>query len=212
MAEGSGNLALVIFHRVELWPENVEDLRRVIVGNGNISARQYGHFLGVILHEICHTFDLLHSPFGIMNRDFTHILDLFGYLSEGNCRESADVPSHLFGNSIFSAAEMAVLSNHAWMNDYANDEMPTLEICENYINLSPKHPKAYLLLVQICLDDRVVKHIDIESPSSRFSLRREDISSFDLGGQPDISLLIMDSYGNVYKRKMSVYDVYISVG
>lgn len=238
VAQGAGNLAIFIFRNMDHWPENAESLRRLIGDKNAISnKRRYGHQLGSMLHELCHTFNLHHTASGIMERDFGQIIDVCSYLLdrlEGDCVEphpktvvsppqlSSDsfvppqlspdsfVPRHIFGKSTFSAEGLAVLANHAWLNHHHDDsETPSVEIDRFRVKLVSK-ASTYIKLLQIIVDEKVVRHLEVDEPTSEFSFRRDHLPSIDLSGRSDLDLLIMDESGNVFKKRIGVYDIYIN--
>ena len=209
---GNGNLALIVFHRMDQWPETVGDLRLVIQDRGDVTKANYNHCLGTILHELCHTFDLFHEPVGIMSRDFSFILDVFSYRLNSNILEKDEIPQKIYGNTIFSTAALSILSHHAWLNDYCQEEKPDPRVNGYRIHLSCRDSEAAIKLVQIYLKDKVVKHFEVEPARTTFSLCRKDLESVDLRGQNVLNLLIMDNFGDVSRKIMNVYDVYLNLG
>jgi len=222
VAERNGSLALALFCDLDSWPKCLDDLRLLVKSKSGLSPNAYGHCLGTILHELCHTFDLLHTESGIMNRDFVDIINVLSrvLLAEGGKEIHVDA----FGKSVFSSAGMRMLSHHAWLNnnddeedDNDNDdddddnhvhELPEIVVDRHLVSI--RNPLSGILIqfVQICIDDRVVK--DVEVNCAEFSLRRDDIKDLELQGHDVLGLMVMDSVGNVHKRSVNVYDVYLN--
>ena len=209
IAEGNGNLALIIFQRIDLWPHSIDSLRHILDNNGCISRSEYSHCLGAILHELCHTFDLNHTKSGIMSRDFSNILDVFSHVLDSKCEREEIIKRDVYGESIFSTSGLKILTNHAWLNNFDQCELPNVKIDGCSVKLHCSNDEVVLKLVQVCLNDEVVK--EFETSSTEFSLRRDDILSLNLGGRHELNLLIMDSVGNVYRKQMKVFDVYLNV-
>ena len=95
------------------------------------------------------------------------------------------------------------------MNNFDQCELPNVKIDGCNLKLHCINDEVVLKLVQVCLNDEVVK--EFETSNTVFSLRRDDILSLNLGGRHELNLLIMDSLGNVYRKQMKVFDVYLNV-
>lgn len=215
LAEGGGGLALFIQNNITRWPESIGDLVSVLKGEGSISKAQYSHSLGAMLHELCHTFDLGHAPKGIMNRDFAHFLDVFEFLLLKNEAENLStqdclIPPKVFGSTIFTKEGLTVLNRHLWLNHTFLSLESEVVLQGTRIDFSSPRSAARLMFIQFWVEGFVAKHIDLDVGCNSFALGRDHLCGIETNGGEKILVLVMDDVGNVFKRFIDLYELYMS--